>query len=452
MATTKKYVSLDKLGLYHEKEVARTAAEVAAAVAESKDYADSLAGNYEPAGAVATAKSELEGQISTVEGKADAADAKAVKAQEEVDALELVVADKAEASDLEALEGLLAELDAYVGDIPEGYTEETIIAFIQKRAQEVLEAASGGSSESAASVLAALNAYKAENDPKVTKNAQDIATILADYLKAADKDELQGKIDAVDALLDALKEDVDAFFKDADMTESAKDTLKELQEYIASDESGAAAMAASIKQNTDAIDAVEGRMDTAEDDIDAVEGRMDAAEADIDALQALFGEGDGSVQDMIDDAVAVETQAREAAIGEVQADADKGIADAAVALAAAQAADAKAVSLNETMDGRVAAVEAKAHEHANKAELDLIATGDKAKWDAAEAKAHEHANKVILDGVTAEKVAAWDAAEGNAKTYAEGLNSALEAKVTANTDAINSFVEVSEQEINDLFQ
>lgn len=39
----------------------------------------------------------------------------------------------------------------------------------------------------------------------------------------------------------------------------------------------------------------------------------------------------------------------------------------------------------------------KAHEHANKTELDKIADGDKAKWDAAEAKAHEHANKTELD-------------------------------------------------------
>ena len=59
-------------------------------------------------------------------------------------------------------------LEAYVGTIPEGYeTQSNIVAFIQKRAEEILSAASGGSRESAASVLAALNAYKSENDPKV---------------------------------------------------------------------------------------------------------------------------------------------------------------------------------------------------------------------------------------------------------------------------------------------
>lgn len=42
----------------------------------------------------------------------------------------------------------------------------------------------------------------------------------------------------------------------------------------------------------------------------------------------------------------------------------------------------------------------KAHTHANAEELDKIAVGDKAKWDAAEDKAHEHANKDLLDTYT----------------------------------------------------
>lgn len=85
-------------------------------------------------------------------------------------------------------------LKAYVGTIPESYTESNIVAFIQKRAQEVLATAQGGSSETAASVKAALDTYKAENDPKVQANTADIATIKGDYLKGADKTELTEKI------------------------------------------------------------------------------------------------------------------------------------------------------------------------------------------------------------------------------------------------------------------
>ena len=102
---------------------------------------------------------------------------------------------------------------------------------------------------------------------------------------------------------------------------------------------------------------------------------------------------------------------------------------------------------------KVSTLESASHTHDNKAELDKIADGDKAKWDAhvanadihvtaeqktawsakqdalananvlsaitstqvtnwndAATKAHEHANKTVLDGITADKVAAWDGA------------------------------------------
>lgn len=79
---------------------------------------------------------------------------------------------------------------------------------------------------------------------------------------------------------------------------------------------------------------------------------------------------------------------------------------------------AKAADLT-ALAARVTALETDSHTHANKSELDKIADGDKAKWDAAEAKAHEHANATVLNGITAEKAAAWDAAEQNAKDYTD---------------------------------
>lgn len=44
-------------------------------------------------------------------------------------------------------------------------------------------------------------------------------------------------------------------------------------------------------------------------------------------------------------------------------------------------------------------------------------------------KAHEHGNKTVLDGITSTQIAAWGAAEGNAKTYADGLNTAMDTRV-----------------------
>lgn len=64
----------------------------------------------------------------------------------------------------------------------------------------------------------------------------------------------------------------------------------------------------------------------------------------------------------------------------------------------------------------------KAHEHANAAELDKIATGDKAKWDATSAKVEG-----IAEGAT--KVEAGTT-EGNIK-----INGVETAVVTIATDA-----------------
>ena len=51
--------------------------------------------------------------------------------------------------------------------------------------------------------------------------------------------------------LDEVKEDVDAFFKDATISEAAKDTLKEIQDYITSDAQAAEQMLLSIASKAD---------------------------------------------------------------------------------------------------------------------------------------------------------------------------------------------------------
>lgn len=75
------------------------------------------------------------------------------------------------------------------------------------------------------------------------------------------------------------------------------------------------------------------------------------------------------------------------------------------------------------------------HSHSNKAELDKIADGDKAKWDAAAGKAHEHANATELGKIADGDVAKWNAAEQNAKDYAkeyaDDLNETMDGRVKA---------------------
>lgn len=56
----------------------------------------------------------------------------------------------------------------------------------------------------------------------------------------------------------------------------------------------------------------------------------------------------------------------------------------------------------------IAELDKDSHTHANKDELDLIASGDKSKWDTAAGNAHTHTNKTVLDGIDAADITKWD--------------------------------------------
>ena len=500
MADIKKYLdsaALSELVIQIKSEDAKT-------LTSAQNYADGLATNYDAAGSAATAEQNakdytdelangqvkinkediatLKGSVTTEGSVAKAiADAKAT-IDEDVDAVEAKADKNAEdiasinnettgilaqaksyadgkASEVqENVDGLsraVADLDTYVGDIPadEQYADiSTVIGYVNKKAEETLSAAQGGSSETAASVKAALDTYKTENNAKVDKNTEDIGTLQTelgeevaratrveggletrlkavedDYLKGADKTELQGNINTVSAALERLTNGVSA---------DEVDGVNDLIQYVKDHGTEVTGMQEDISDNADAIAGVAGRMTTAEgkitdletasalhaektyvdEQVQALQGVDTGLSNRITAIENKFGEGDGSVEDLIADA---KQEAIDTAAGDATSKAN----------AAETAAKGHADSLNTAMNTRVEALEAIDHSHANQAELDLIASGDKAKWDAAAGKAHEHGNKAVIDGITAEKVAAWDAAEANAKSHADGLNTTMQGTV-----------------------
>ena len=176
MAENIKFISLENLGLYDEKSKALMDAKDAEILEQAKAHAEDLSDIYDAAGSAATAESNAKAH-----------------AEEKV-----------------------GELATYVGTIPEGYAQETVIAYINKKAEETLSAAHGGSSETAASVKQALETYKAENDPKVAALEGDVAAIKGDYLKASDKEALQNSIDGVAEDVATIKGD---YLKAADKSE-----------------------------------------------------------------------------------------------------------------------------------------------------------------------------------------------------------------------------------------
>lgn len=310
----------------------------------------------------------------------------------------------------------------------------------------------------------------------------DVNTIKADYLKAADKTELQTAITNAVKAHDESDAAHAALFKAMNDKMGTPDTGKTVVGMV--NEAAAAAAAAQSD-----VDALEGKVGTVADGKTVVEMISDAQDAatyddtqvkaDIkansDAIGVLNGSGEGSVDKKItdafndfstkvtDDAVVnsykelidwaathgAEAAEMAAAITALEniLDGIGGVDEPATVVAYVSAAIdalkigdyAKAADLTAlatrvtTAEGKITTLEGKAHEHANKAELDKVVTGDVAKWNAAEQNAkdyadglneamdtrvqavegakHTHSNKAVLDSITQEMVNAWNASD-----------------------------------------
>ena len=566
MANTKKYVSLDKLGLYDTKIKAYLATADEAVLESANAYADSLASNYDAAGAAATAesnaKSYTDGKVTDLNGtiagvktiaeqgvtNAATADAKAVAAQGDVDALE-----------------------AYVGTFTASEGVDTVVKYIDAKTAGIASDA-------------ALNELK----DVVTQLGKDIDAVEDDYLKAADKTELEGKIttaqnaadaaqnavntlsgthatdkaaleaaiakkadqtalDAVSAVanaavkqsdydvkvkalededariaglveaeaakareeegkLDARLVKVETFFEKAEdeTIDEALDTLVELQKYLEGEGAVADQMLLDIAANKKAIEdhaatdhdfaaadatlkseleaqivlkadkttvegidgrltTAEGKITTAEGKISTLEGEMDAVEAAVakkaeqsaleSAVEALEGAdatllgkievlegkftGEGSVEDQI---ATAKQEAIDAAAGDATTKANKALEDAKKY---ADEEDAK-------IESRVEALEAASATHALASELNTLA------GRVTTAEGEIDTLQTEMDAVEALATANKAAHEANAAAIALKASQADLTKVSDRVTAIETwhenFVEVSEEEINELFK
>lgn len=344
-------------------------------------------------------KTEAQGYANAKDAAIEAAQAAADKAQEEVDALE-----------------------TYVGTIPsdEKYADITnVVAYINKKAEETLASASGNSTETAASVKAALDTYKAENDAKVNANTEAIAALevlvgdksVATQIEtavAAEKTRAEAaekaNADAIAVLNGntAVEGSVDKKVADAInefATQMSDDetvnTYKELINYAATHGAEFTELVGEVDANTKAIATLNGDATTAgsvdkkiADAIAAENLSQYATDTDLNgvdtrlqAVEAAVGET-GSVATAIEEAV---TEANEY----TDALAEGAVADNAAAIA--------------TLNGLVG-------DTAVATQISNVTNPLAERVVALEAVDHEHANKTVLDGVSAEKVAAWDAA------------------------------------------
>ena len=194
--------------------------------------------------------------------------------------------------------------------------------------------------------------------------------------------------------------------------DTAYDTLKEISDWISSHKTDATAMNSAIIALENIVDGIGGDGEKATvvayvtDAIAALNIGDYAKAADLTALAGRVSTVEGKIDTI---------NGGDTTVGSIK----KALADA----------KAYTDEKDSTMNTRVKAVEDAKHTHANKAELDLINTGDVAKWNAAQANAESTAATALNNAKKELNTAIGKKAD---KTALDTTNS----NVTANTNAI----------------
>lgn len=309
------------------------AGSIAKALQDAKDYADGqdTALHTTITGEINTAKAALQAEIDKKAAKADMTTALAAKA----DAADLTTeqgrakgAEEALAGRLDVIEGedtvegsIKKALKDAKNDAAGKYATKGALSGVSEKVTaaegniDALKTAVGtdekGNLKSVASQISAVNTTAEALTGRVAANETAIGNIQKDYLKAADKTELSGKIteakeaaDAAQGTANDAKTKIDTFMKAADVKEGAIDTLKEIQDYITSDGAAAKKMtgdiAARVKQ-TD-YDAEVQKLEAADS---ALAGRATALEDLVGKAAGTDTEATGLVKKVADNATGV---------------------------------------------------------------------------------------------------------------------------------------------------
>ena len=452
MADSKKYVDLGALTHYDEKIKTLIDAKDATALQSAKDYADSLAGNYDAAGTAESKVNELaSGQVKTntdaiaklngaasVEGSVAKAVADAKAALE----TKITAADnKAGAAQTAA-----NDLKTYVGTIPTSATSKDVVSYVNEKTAGIATDAS----------LAALTARVGTAEDKITTAEGNITTLQTDV------DAVEAKVttlignDASKSVRTIANEELTKQLIPDNAKESL-DTLQEIASWIQNHPDDASAMSSAIDAlKTKVGDIPEGATATTvvayiKELVDAEKTRATDVESGIDtrvkAVEVKLGDGEGSVTSQITAAVNAEKSAREAA--------DTAI-DAKVTAAQAKADDnAKNIAALTTTVGTKAA----------QTDLDALAGRvTTAEKDIDDLQAAIAADGSVTKSIAAAKKAGDDAAavaNQNKKdldtltTTVNGHGTTLSAqgdRITAlETKVGDGFVAITNTEIDNLF-
>ena len=403
----------------------------ATAEANAKAYTDEVAATLEKAGEAAKVQVNLDTEVQArkdadagLQGQIDGVKATADKAAEDVATLAQTHNTDKEAlvAKDEELAGAISDLDEKVGAIPVGEDGQplasTIVELINKKTEGIATDAAIG---------------QLQSDLDVVEG--EVEAIKADYLKAADKTELQGKIDDEaatrkaddEALASRIKVVEDDYLKAADKTELSDkiDEVDGREDVLVGEDAGKSArtianeelakqlIAEGAKESLDTLAEIAAWIQSHPDDASA----MNKAIEDLEALVGTLPEGitATTIVGYIQEVVNAEKSARETAINGL--DGRLTTVEGAVATKAEAQALTDAVNTLEQADAdqveRIAALEEK---FVGEGSVEDIVSD--AKQEAIDTAAQDATTKA-------------NTAEANAKKHADDLNTAMNTRVEA---------------------
>lgn len=318
---------------------------------------------------------------------------------------------------------------------------------------------------SVASQIQAVNTAAGALTDRVTQAEKDIDAIEKDYLKKADKTELEGKIteaqnaaDAAQADATTAKTKIETFMAAADVSDAAIDTLKELQDYITTHGSAADKMVQDIAKKVDAT-TYDAKVKELEDADTALGNRATALETLVGKEAEGDNEASGLVKKVADNKAAIATNKTDIAnlqkaVGQVTEVAAKSALDAVSGrvstvenLVGKKAAGetpatglckdiadevARATGAENALDGRVDTLEATVGNAASGLVKDVDDLQN--AMSTLNGSSHTHDNKEVLDAITTTVKEGYDDAVAKVTGDASTEGTIANAK-KAGTDA-----------------
>lgn len=305
---TKKYVSLDKLGLYDTKIKGVISAGDEATLDAAKEYANGLASNYDAAGSAATAKSEAIAAAKTeTENQVKALADGQVKTNKE--AIEAIRDDE----NIDSFADVVAELakkqntgDYATKDEAQGYANAKDGAIAEAKAAG--EAAQGTANANAQAIDAINNAdtgilaqakkFASEEDEKVQTSVDTLSEKVGDVPtgstvmgiitniqeNAYDDTAIKGRIDGIEGEVDTL------------IGEDAGKSVR----TIANEELAAQLIGENAKESLDTLQEIAAWIQSHPDDASAMNDAIVALQKQLQGINA----GEGTVKKYVDDAIA----------------------------------------------------------------------------------------------------------------------------------------------------